>query len=334
MARYKVPNLNSESRLRKWGPGRVAQLKLFLGHLVQAVGVSLAAQVEQSPKRRFSEFVPKIVTQDITLDVEYKELRFSFEAPRGLRNLLFYEFQIGLTLNFFQFDQFSSPNPNFYFPNLLDDTTYFIRARVVTKTGLVGPWSDPQSATTPFSQAFGLYDGTEFSRIIASTNFSRIFDRGYTAIGGKAYYSIDYELSAQLSYDPDNNIEHTDVEFQWLIDVGNTGTYNQVGQNFLISAYASHEFSSVSGSDMTVTTDSFGVALFLPGTFEVTRRGTLVQKFSTLTSGDNTIRLQARLLNQHPTDNEFSPGANTAFAYGANAFIKLKNFNIFEALVS
>ncbi len=71
MARVKVPRLQAEVRLRNWPAGRVSQLKLFLGHLEQAIGISLAAQVEQSPKRKFSEFVPKIVSQSITLDVEF-----------------------------------------------------------------------------------------------------------------------------------------------------------------------------------------------------------------------------------------------------------------------
>ena len=110
MAGVNVPRPNAEVRLRKWPAGRVSQLKLFLGHLEQAVGISLASQVQQSPKRKFSEFVPKIVPQDITIDVEYKEIRVTFKVPRGIKNLLFYEYQISLTEGFFNFDQFISPN--------------------------------------------------------------------------------------------------------------------------------------------------------------------------------------------------------------------------------
>jgi hypothetical protein len=261
----------------------------------------------------------------------------TFEIPRGLKNLLFYEFQISLTERFFQFDQFVSPNPVFVFPNLNDDTTYFVRARVVTKDGLVGPWSDPESGTTPFSQAFGLYDGTEFTRMISTNEFVPIFERPYTAIGGKAYYSIDYDIEAQIRFNSTNNIEWSDIELQWSVDEGNTGTFSQVGQNFLVTVYSSNE-STALGSDMVVTTDGFAVdSLILPGAFEVIRRGTFIQKFSTIASGDQTFRLSARVLptSYHPTNNDYTPNATfTAFEYASNAIIKLKNFNIFEALVS
>ena len=83
MANFKVARPNNEVRLRNWAPGRVSQLKLFLGHLENAVNTSLAAQVSQSPKRKFSQFVPKIVSQDVTTQVEFKEIRVEFDEPRG-----------------------------------------------------------------------------------------------------------------------------------------------------------------------------------------------------------------------------------------------------------
>ena len=153
MAKVKRPAaIQSEVRLKKWPAGRVSQLKLFIGHLEQAVGVSLAAQVEQSPKRKFSEFVPKIVSQDVTAVVEYREARIRFTPPRGLKNLLFYEFDISATAGFFNIDRFTSPDPHYVFPALANGTTFYIRFRVVTKNGDVGPWSDTEILTTPISQ--------------------------------------------------------------------------------------------------------------------------------------------------------------------------------------
>ncbi len=344
MARVSVPRPNAEVRLRKWPAGRVSQLKLFLGHLEQAVGISLASQVQQSPKRKFSEFVPKIVAQDITIDVEYREIRITFEVPRGIKNLLFYEYQISLTEGFFNFDQFISPNSSYVFPALNDDTTFFIRMRVVTKNGRVGPWSDVESATTPFSQAFGLFDGTEVTMIVNDNQFypwSTVFERSYTAIGGKAYYSIDYDVGVQTSWSDTFNIEWSDVEFKWMERPSANDTWAQRGQNFTVSAYGSnlsHAFSSF--YTFEVATKNFTTQTIIPGTFENRRRGTFVQKFSEIDSGTINFRLEARIIPDHSGTlfrNDFYPGLDsggTKFGYGSNVKVKVKNFNIFEALVS
>ncbi len=190
MGRVQSLATQTEVRLRKWPAGRVSQLKLFLGHLEQAVGISLAAQVQQSPRRTFSEFVPKIVPQDITTAVSFKEIRVSFETPKGIKNLLFYEYQLSATEGFFNFDQFQSPETTYIWPGLDEGTQYFLRIRIVTKNGEVGPWSDAEDVSTPFSQSYGLYDGSESTTRVSAKNnspWTPIFDRDYTAIGGKAY---------------------------------------------------------------------------------------------------------------------------------------------------
>lgn len=348
MARYKVPHLNSDVKLRKWPAGRVAQLKLFLGHLEQALGVSLAAQVEQSPKRKFSEFVPKIVPQDITVEVEFREVRIQFETPKGIKNLLFYEYQVSSTENFFNFDQFVSPETNYVFPALNDGTTYYFRIRVVTKDGEVGPWSDVESATTPLAQTYGLYDSTEFVSNLKYDQFytwHSIFERTYTAIGGKAYYAIDYDIEAVRQWYHTSGtsrgcVEWSDVELRWMLredDVADT--YFQVGQVFNVTSYASNlqlGNTPFYRFQVSVASHDYTTPLEIPGTWSLPRRGTFVQKLRDFESGSHTLQLQARIIQNHDNKgifvNDFYPFVGGSITYGSQAFIKLKNFNIFEAL--
>jgi hypothetical protein len=319
---------------------------LFLGHLEQAVGVSLAAQVEQSPKRRFSTFIPKIVPQDITVDVEYREIRFFFGAPRGLKNLLFYEFDISATSGFFNLDRFVSPDQSYVFASLTDGTTYYLRVRVVSKNGEVGPWSDTEEATTPLSKAFGLYDSTEYVRVIkgGGTKFypwTPVYERTYTAIGGKTYYAVDYDVSVSRSWDTSANTEWTDVEFKWMDKAPGSTDFVQTGQVFTVTSYSTNEVGSQAPFyAFAVLTEGFTSPLYIPGTWENPRRGTFVQKFSTLAEGSHIFRLEAKIIPDHSSNefkNDFYPAnylANdTGIGYGRNARIKLKNFNIFEALV-
>lgn len=344
MARVKRPAaLQSEVRLKRWPAGRVAQLKLFLGHLEQAVGVSLAAQVEQSPKRRFSEFVPKVVPQDVTVDVEYREIRYHFRAPRGLKNLLFYEFDISITEGFFNVDRVTSPETSYVFPSLANGTTFYLRVRVVTKNGEVGPWSATTAATTPISQAFGMYDGREVTtRVSKSGNeWDTVYERQYSAIGGKTYYAIDYEISIFRKWGIQSNVEWSDGIFRWMeapTFYPTASDFVQRGTEFLVSTYATNQLLSPTLFYVfAVKTQSFGNSLIIPGTWQNKRRGTFVQKFSEITEGAHTFRLEAKLTavdeNHGGYPNDFIPNAATKIQYGSDMRVSVKNFNIFEVLV-
>jgi hypothetical protein len=333
-----------EVRLRKWPAGRVSQLKVFLGHLEQAVGISLAAQVEQSPKRKFSEFVPVIVPQDIETEVSFKEIRVTFEPPKGLRNLLFYEYQLSATEGFYNFDQFQSPDTNYLWLGLTEGSTYFLRLRVVTKNGEVGPWSDVIELETPFSQAYGLYDGTERSqRITAASgeNWIPLWERDYAAIGGKAYYAIDYDVQVARVWGvkgASGNVEWADCEFRWMENLGATGKENdftQKGQQFFVTTYGTNSNFGQSGFySFKVGVEEYTSPLYSPGTWVNARRGTFVQKFSTMEPINYTIRLEGRITPNRRAVNDFYPIANTtSITYNRDAIVKLKNFNIFEALV-
>jgi len=341
MARVKIPRPQAELKLRKWPAGRVSQLKLFLGHLQEAVGVSLAAQVEQSPKRKFSEFVPKIVSQDITVDVEYREIRIFFEPPKGEKNLLFYEYDISSTSGFFNVDRFASPEPVYVFAGLDDGLTFYLRMRVVTKNGEVGPWSDTESATTPLAQAFGIRDGTEFQTRVTNNAFypwQTVFERTYTAIGGKTYYAVDYDVSVFRKYGTGGSVEWSDIEFKWMDKSASSDPlFEQVGPTFDISVYASNgTFSQSAFYEFSVTTNNFYTPLIIPGDWTNPRRGTFVQKFQEIETGAHTFRLEANVRADHSDavfKNDFVPSAGTSIVYGSDANVKIKNFNIFEVLV-
>lgn len=350
MAFVKNPSLQTQIRLKKWPAGRVNQLKLFVGHLEQAIGRSLAAQVQQSPKRKFSEFVPKIVEQDITAEATYREIRFYFTPPKGLRDLLFYEYQISATAGFYNVDQFTSPENFYIWPGLTEGFTYYLRARVVTKNGDVGPWSDVQAVTTPYSQTYGLYDGTEYSGRVTYKAFYPawwiVYQRDYTAIGGKCYYACDYDAVVARKWTlglGEGNVEWCDLEFKWMEKGPSDTGYKQIGQIFGVTTYGtSTSFSNSGFYSFNVRTHGFYSSLNMPGTWTMPRRGTFVQKLHTLEQGDMKIRLEARILPDHDSDvfiNDFYPtldkpaGLGTKFRYGSDAIIKIRNFNIFEAVV-
>jgi hypothetical protein len=368
MSQITNPNLNSQVRLRKWPPGRVAQLKLFLGHLEQAVGVSLASQVEQSPKRKFSEFVPKIVPQDVTVDVSYRELRITFEPPKGLRNLLFYEYDISATEGFYNLERFNSPEPFFIWPNLTEAVTYYLRVRVVTKNGEVGPWSDTESATTPYTQNYGLYDGEEYEYTVKGQGavfypWQTVWIRNYNAIGGKIYYAVDYDVEPVREWGggtyeaggrSSGNIEWCDLAFKWMEKLQDETEWTQKGNEFFVTTYATTKNFGNSGFyAFNVVTDGYDPlgspkrGLFMDGQWSLPRRGTFVQPLREIVAGSHTFKLECRVM-EHPTPsgaypNDFQAvygstnnadgGEGSKFKYRANAKVKIKNFNIFEALL-
>jgi len=346
MSEYRRAFPNQETNnLKEWTPGRHSQLRLFVAHLENAFNSSLAAQVSQSNKRVFSPFIPKIPDQDINSEVEYREIRLAWAAPKGLKQFLFYETQISETPNFANLDSFVTSDPFYVFPNLLDGRTYYIRIRVVTKNQLFGPWSNNIVAVVPFSQAYGYFDGSAFTApIFLSEEFQPIFEIDYNAIGGRAYYSIDYEISINVTGSPIYNVEWTDVELQWIVED------NQVGQNFFVTSYGTNNTAAFPlGSILEVKTADIGDfttpdSLLMTGPFKLIRRGAFVQKLSTLVAGSNVIQLKARVINWHPEPNDWifndtpadSDDADpiSSVVYGSPATITTKNFNIFEVLTS
>jgi hypothetical protein len=102
------------------------------------------------------------------------------------------------------------------------------------------------------------------------------------------------------------------------------------------------------GTDLEVKTADVGDFptddfLTIPGPSKLRRRGTFTQKFTSINKGTIDIILKARIL---PADTDHRPnawvyneliegsGTGSFVLYGTPMIIRLKNFNIFEALVS
>lgn len=329
MTAFKRTKSYAEVRnLKKWRPGRIAQLSLWLKHLETAFDeTALAAQVLQSPKRKFSEFVPIVPDNQISAEAEYKEIRIRWQHPQGLRFFLFYEMQVSLFENFAQFDTFISQDPFYVFPDLVDGTTYYFRIRVINKDSLFGPWSKTQAVTTPIAQGFGFTDGTETDFKIAGVDntLETVFEHDYNAIGGILYYGVDYYYESL--YVAGNGPIQTDTEFQWYFD----GV--EVGRRFHLTS-----FSTVDTNIDVVTADlgshpSDSLVLAFP--FALARRGTFLQKPTTVSAGAHTIQLKALSnISNHPTPNDWIQNSSlNDIRYDGVGRIKFKNFFAYETLI-
>lgn len=323
MARFQKARPQQEVRLHKWPPGRVAQLKLLLAHLEQNVNNSLAGQVQQIDKRKFSEFVPIIPVQDFVVDVEFREIRVEFTPPRGLRNFLYYEWQLSQVGNFANFDGFVSPDPHFTFSSLADGATHFIRARVVTKDGLVGPFSQTLEATTPLAKSFQTFDGGVFdARIFTVDEFTEIFRIDHESLGGSVYYTLEYEVRCTRDT---NDVGWADLLVRWVVN------NNQVGQDMMITTIASSDF------DMDVTVPDIVDNMVVTAPYDFVRRGTLVQKVTDFTTGTKTIKLLGRVLpsSTHPTLGDFTFAGGTGdVQYEQPVLFTFRNFSLFEVVTS
>ena len=327
MSEFKKGISHAETRnLKKWVGGRLNQLALWVRHLETAFDVnSLAGQVLQSPKRELSEFVPKVVEQEIESEVEFREIRLAWKAPRGLRFFLFYELQVSLFSNFAQFDTFVTADPFFVFPNLTDGTTYYIRVRVINKDQLFGPWSETIAVTTPNAQAFGFLDTTESFAVVHSLkDFETIFELQYNSIQGSGYFGIDYELETFQLLD---RISQTDVEIHWTLDG------DQFGQNMTITTLA-----SVDTGHIDVVTADIGThetdSLRLLEPFFLNRKGSLFTPIIDFDSDSVVVGLRARTIDVHPTPNDWiqNPGFYP-IGYTSSAAFTFKNFRVYDVLV-
>ena len=317
---------SEEVRLKHWPPGRFNQLKIVVTTLEQAANRSLAGQVAQSPKRRFSEFVPIIPFQDIDGEVDFKEIRVQLIPPKGLKSLLFYEFQISRTPGFFNFETFENPDPSYVFTGLEDNTRFYIRMRVVTTEGLVGPFSDNLTAVTPTAKASGGLTKTETTTAISSTSFTDIFTATWTTLGGKTYYSVQFNCQLQSS-PPVNFFNYSTMEFRWMENGIQQGQVWQVtNYGYGGSSGGANKLSIYDGELATA-----GDPLTTTTSFLTKKRGTFIQKFHSIPEESITIVLQAKIVNYHTLPNEFTFNAGSSILdFAAASNISIKNFTRFE----
>ena len=337
MATFRRTIPNQEVRLRQWAPARVNQLRSFLSHMRTAVDGALSAQVAQTAKRTFSEFLPKIVSQDITTELSYRQIRLVFAPPRGLRKLLFYEAQRSIFSNFNAFEQLQSPEPVFSFVALAPGTEYFFRLRMVSTDGEVGPWSDTLAITSLKARASSLFDNRTLGGVIESDEWTTLLDADHDAVGGVLFYMINFQARVNKFVSPDFNGYWGDMEFRWLEDE------EQIGDTYRISTYAVEAISTAipvfgtedvflsSSLDGTVGEGAFSI----PGPFNTIRSGTLSQKLHPVLAGTLNIKLQARLFDEHPSPNSWLDNLDFYSRAITNQPIslQLRNFSVFEFVV-
>ena len=177
------------------------------------------------------------------------------------------------------------------------------------------------------------------------------------------YYSVDYDVETQREWGGgvweagDGNIEWSDLAFKWMERLEGEDQWTKKGETFFTTTYSSM---TITGSSnfytFNVTTPGYqafytlynedAVGLQLPGQWSLPRRGTFVQPLREIPAGVHELRLECQVLPHESDDeggsypNDFKSVAGVGFGdtsckfkYGANAIVKIKNFNIFEALL-
>ena len=334
MATFRRTVPNQDVKLREWPAGRVNQLKLFLSHLRTAMDSSLAAQVQQTFSRVFSEFLPKITIHDIIIEVNYHEIRFIYKPPRGLRKFLFYEQDVSRHANFNNFDRYQSCEPVFTFTELEPGVTYFFRLRVVSTDGEVGPWSETIEQAALRARAASVFDqrthGSFLSKVGNRQDWQDVLSIGHTAIGGSIFYMCNFYIRPQLKTSPLYNLIWSEIEFRW-IENG-----HQIGNTYQVTNYSVRGVRASSGVqlDNNIEGTIDRGAFILPGPLRTSRTGTFCQRLHQVQSGDITIKLQARINYQQPTTGSWltklDPLVTVLAPSDVGAFITIRNFSSFE----
>jgi hypothetical protein len=282
--------------------------------------------------------LPKIVTTDITTEINYREIRLIFSAPRGLRKFLFYEQDVSRFPNFNRFDRFYSPEPVFTFTALEPGVTYYFRIRVVSTEGEVGPWSDNVVVTALGARASSVFNNRTLGGIVNSNavgnSWKTVLEVNHTAIGGILFYMINFELRHLNNFSPQFNVSWNDIEFRW------TENDVPVGGNFHATTYGIYQISTVTPTEDGVTILQKGIsgtiskgAFDMPGNFTGIRSGTFCQRLHEVVSGTITIKLQARLINPHPSSHSWLSSLDPALnrvRYTQGARLRMRNFSSFE----
>lgn len=216
MAEYSVGSIMAEVRLRDWPAGKVAQMKLAIQRLEEAVNFTIAAQVKQGTARIFSTRVPKIT--DFNVAPGFRSFQLDFTTPKGIVDLLLYEvqhdtsgaFPSPTTLTFTDTHVVLAGDPTV-------EETRFFRIRVINSKFEAGPWSDIESATsTPFKIVINRNAQVEVT--IVPANYDEWVDiatKSYVSTGGPI--SISAHVGTDLERD-DFGVRGGTIEWRILRD--------------------------------------------------------------------------------------------------------------------
>jgi hypothetical protein len=170
-----------------------------------------------------------------------------------------------------------------------------------------------------------------------------LFRFDFESLGSSVvYYSIDYEISLVLGSNVASPIHWQDVIFRWFEDDNENASspensrnrFKQAGQDMRLTLYGMK-----TNADFVATGDTGSITI--PGPFSAKRMGTLIQKPRTFTAGEHSITLGviAGAGGDYPTPNDWSLGSGRIFgdintSDGPQVQVKLKNFNLFEAITA
>jgi len=143
--RYQIGRPLQDVRLRNWPAGKVAQLKRAVELMENELNSTMASQVDQGQARVLSPKVP--VVTGLTIRAGFKNFLITYNAAKGIQDLLFYEIQKDATPKFANPTTFTIPQTTLTIPTTTEHETVYFRVRVINSKFQVGRWSKTATAT-------------------------------------------------------------------------------------------------------------------------------------------------------------------------------------------
>ncbi len=144
-AKYTIGRPIQDVRLRNWPAGKVAQLKRAVELMETELNKTMATQVNQGQARVLSAKVPKVT--GLAVSAGFKNFLITFNASKGIQDLLFYEIQKDSSPKFSSPTTYTIPQTTLTIPTTVEHEAVWFRVRVMNSKFEVGPWSKTVNAT-------------------------------------------------------------------------------------------------------------------------------------------------------------------------------------------
>jgi hypothetical protein len=99
----------------------------------------MATQVEQGERRVISPKVPKVV--NVKVRSGFKNFQFTYDAAKGIKDLLFYEIQNSTVPNFSEYTTYTIPQTALTLSAPFENQPAYFRVRCINSKFEAGPWS-------------------------------------------------------------------------------------------------------------------------------------------------------------------------------------------------
>ena len=200
MAQYSQSHNLSDTRLRNWPAGRIAQLKLCIQRLEEGINSSLSQSTLQTARRKVSDQVPFIL--DLRARAGFRQAQIFWDRPPGLgghpfRQLLFYEIQHASEPTFANPTTLTTPTKSVTIGGLGLGTTRSFRVRVVNTFGTASFWSEVETITLARSriQTTVIPDVSVRLERNGLNSFEKVLDFTYQPLGGSMSANIHASLA-------------------------------------------------------------------------------------------------------------------------------------------